>query len=83
MALEDAAVLGEMLARRGPLGDTLSRWVSRRRRRVRWVQNQSRRIGRVAQWSHPLACRLRDALARALPHAGATRAVIRLAEQDL
>ena len=87
MALEDGAVLAELLAERRPepagLPRLLADWEARRRSRVDWVQSQSRRIGRVAQWRSPLACSLRNALARLVPDAASTRALVRMAEQPV
>jgi len=84
MALEDAAVLAELLAARpGDPAPTLAAWEARRRPRVAWVQRQSRRIGRVGQWEGRLAAGLRRAVLRALPDAAASRALERLACQPL
>jgi 2-heptyl-3-hydroxy-4(1H)-quinolone synthase len=83
MALEDVAVLADLMATGLPRGETLDRWARRRESRVRWVQNQSRRIGRIGQWSSPLACRIRNEAARRLPNSWATRVLVRLAEQTL
>ena len=83
MALEDVAVLWQLIAEKHPLDETQRRWVERREPRVRWVQDQSRRIGRVGQWQSPLACRLRNALMRRVPDSAGTRALRRMAEQPI
>jgi 2-polyprenyl-6-methoxyphenol hydroxylase-like FAD-dependent oxidoreductase len=83
MALEDVAVLAELLVEKRPLDPTLAAWAARRMPRARWVQDQSRRIGRIGQLEHPLACALRNLVLRAVPDAAATRALARLAEQPL
>lgn len=83
MALEDVAVLAELLGAKGPVADALDAWARRRRPRVEWVQRTSRRIGRVAQWEGRLACGLRNALLRALPERGALRTLERLAAQPI
>jgi 2-polyprenyl-6-methoxyphenol hydroxylase-like FAD-dependent oxidoreductase len=87
MALEDVAVLGELLgggaALEGDLESVLRAWRERREPRVRWVQDQSRRIGRVAQWEGRLACALRNGLARLLPDGASERALVRMAEQPI
>jgi 2-heptyl-3-hydroxy-4(1H)-quinolone synthase len=87
MALEDVAVLSELLGERRALADGLDgafrAWFERREPRVRWVQDQSRRIGRVAQWEGRLACALRNGLVRLLPDRANERALVRMAEQPI
>jgi len=87
MALEDVAVLAELLATAGgpaaPPEAALAAWMARREARVRWIQDQSRRIGRVAHWEGALACALRNALVRAIPDRANERALVRLAEQPI
>jgi 2-heptyl-3-hydroxy-4(1H)-quinolone synthase len=83
MALEDSAVLAELLAEKRPLVETLARFQARREGRVRWVQNQSRRFGRLAQWENGAACALRNLLLRAIPDAAAARALERLADAPI
>jgi 2-polyprenyl-6-methoxyphenol hydroxylase-like FAD-dependent oxidoreductase len=83
MALEDTAVLCELLAAGRSVGETLALWAGRRQARVAWVQNQSRRIGRVGQWQNPLACALRNLLVRVTPDRAAQRALLRMAEQPI
>jgi len=87
MALEDVAVLAELLATPGALDDgldaALAAWMERREPRVRWVQDQSRRIGRVAQWEGRAACALRNTLVRRLPDRANERALVRMAEQPI
>jgi 2-polyprenyl-6-methoxyphenol hydroxylase-like FAD-dependent oxidoreductase len=70
--IEDAYAL--RLALRGTRDDhaALAAYERLRARRVRTLAERSRRIGRVAQWQGPLACRLRDAILRAMP----SRAVV-------
>jgi 2-polyprenyl-6-methoxyphenol hydroxylase-like FAD-dependent oxidoreductase len=87
MAIEDAVVLGELLAAPGALAgglaEALAAWSDRREPRVRWVQDQSRRIGRVAQWQGRVACALRNALVRCVPDSANERALARMAEQPI
>ncbi len=82
MALEDAVVLADELAKR-PLREALPAWVERRRRRALFIQTQSRRIGRLGQRQHPLACALRDFAVRALPDRLAARTLERLLAQEI
>ena len=51
MALEDSAVLVELLRDELPVEVALGRFVERRVGRVRWVQNQSRRV--LPHCGHP------------------------------
>jgi 2-polyprenyl-6-methoxyphenol hydroxylase-like FAD-dependent oxidoreductase len=83
MALEDVAVLAELLEGGLRLAEILALWHARREPRVRFVQNQSRRIGRVGQWGHPWLCALRNAALRALPDRLAAAALERIAAQPL
>lgn len=68
-AIEDAVVLADCLAHsKGDVPDALRAYESRRAPHTARVVFTSRRIGRIAQWSNPLACKLRDALvARSSP----------------
>lgn len=64
MAMEDAAVLADELARaakvKTSLPVALDRYVARRRARVAKVVNLSRRIGEEGQRTGWVACRLRN-----------------------
>jgi 2-polyprenyl-6-methoxyphenol hydroxylase-like FAD-dependent oxidoreductase len=83
MALEDAAVLAELVGKGGPPEEILPAWQARRRPRALFVQTQSRRIGRVGQLSGRLACAARNALVRALPDRLAASALERLLAQEI
>jgi 2-polyprenyl-6-methoxyphenol hydroxylase-like FAD-dependent oxidoreductase len=65
-ALEDAVVLAACLDGATNLPTALRAYEQRRIARTTGLVRQSRRIGQVGQWQHPLACALRDALARHL-----------------
>jgi 2-polyprenyl-6-methoxyphenol hydroxylase-like FAD-dependent oxidoreductase len=82
MALEDAVVLDDELAKR-PLREALPAWVERRRGRALFIQTQSRRIGRMGQLQHPVACALRDLAVRALPDRIAASTLERLLAQEI
>jgi 2-polyprenyl-6-methoxyphenol hydroxylase-like FAD-dependent oxidoreductase len=83
MALEDVAVLAELIGNGLPRSEVLSQWARRRQGRVRWVQNQSRRIGRIGQWSNPLACGIRNRVAKNIPDAWTTGVLARLAGRPI
>jgi 2-heptyl-3-hydroxy-4(1H)-quinolone synthase len=83
MALEDSAVLAEVLTQDGELENQLAQWVARREPRVRWVQNQSRRIGRVGQLEGALACRLRNTVVRLTPDRASASALRKIANQPI
>lgn len=83
MALEDSAVLVELLRERVADRDVFGQLRARRAARVRWVQSQSRRIGRVAQLGGGAACRLRNAVLRVIPDAANARALRRMASQPI
>ncbi|MCB9778614.1 MAG: FAD-dependent monooxygenase [Alphaproteobacteria bacterium] len=69
MAIEDAWELAGLLAREPVPADLPAALAAVRGARVRHVVQTSERIGRVAQWSHPLACWIRDTSARFTPDA--------------
>jgi 2-polyprenyl-6-methoxyphenol hydroxylase-like FAD-dependent oxidoreductase len=83
MALEDAAVLIELIQTAGPLSKILESYQTRRQARVDWVQSQSRRIGQIGQFENPLACRLRNALVKLVPNHTSTHALRRLASKPI
>lgn len=66
-AIEDAVALGAHLRGATDAAAALRRYEAARRPRATLIQRRSRQIGVVAQWSHPLACALRDGAVRALP----------------
>ncbi|MGO9597277.1 MAG: FAD-dependent monooxygenase [Isosphaeraceae bacterium] len=63
-AIEDAVVLADCLSRGSDVAEALRAYESRRIPRTRRVVSESRQAGTIAQWSNPLACRLRKALLR-------------------
>ncbi len=66
-AVEDAVALADELAAGGEPAAALRRYEARRRERTRAVVLESRRLGRLAQWSNPLARAARDLALRAVP----------------
>jgi 2-polyprenyl-6-methoxyphenol hydroxylase-like FAD-dependent oxidoreductase len=60
MAMEDAAVLAEELAKGGKIEDALSSYARRRKPRVETVMRISREVGRDGQRTGALGCWLRD-----------------------
>jgi 2-polyprenyl-6-methoxyphenol hydroxylase-like FAD-dependent oxidoreductase len=83
MALEDSAVLVEMLLGDIPVEQSLIGFTARRKTRVDWVQNQSRRIGSVAQWQNGPACALRNQLLRWTPDRLNSAALRKMARQSV
>jgi 2-polyprenyl-6-methoxyphenol hydroxylase-like FAD-dependent oxidoreductase len=83
MALEDSAVLVELLGAGDPLPAALAAYVARRNDRVRWVQTQSRRIGRIGQLEGAVVCALRNAALRLVPDSSSTAALRRMASQPI
>ena len=76
MAIEDAAVLARCLSQTEDVPAALRAYERRRFRRTAWITRESLRYGRVAQWQHAGAVRLRDTLFRLAPPA-VTRATFR------
>ena len=66
-AIEDAVTLAECLEGRENIGAALELYEARRTRRTAAIVRGSRRLGRIGQLQNPLACRLRDAVLKALP----------------
>jgi len=66
MAIESAEVLAASLGENAAVEAALLAYERRRRPRTTFVTRQSRRIGRLAQWSNPFACELRNLLVRLL-----------------
>lgn len=65
-AIEDAVVLGACLKKEADIPTALRLYESTRLKRVQRVVTQSRRIGWLAQLENPLACTLRNVLAKYL-----------------
>lgn len=82
MALEDVAVLCELLAG-AEWDDVIPAFVARREPRVRFVVDQSRRLGRLAQLENRVAIALRNAIVRATPDRVAQRAAERAAASEM
>ncbi|MGW9197722.1 FAD-dependent monooxygenase [Micromonospora chersina] len=65
-ALEDAVVLGRRL-RDDDVAGALRRYEAARRRRADGLTRQARMLGRVGQWSNPVACWIREQMIRRAP----------------
>jgi 2-heptyl-3-hydroxy-4(1H)-quinolone synthase len=83
MALEDSAVLVELLRDGVSIDELFPRFAARRADRVRWVQKQSRRIGRIGQLEGALACGLRNLVFRLVPDRASTSALRKMASQAI
>jgi 2-polyprenyl-6-methoxyphenol hydroxylase-like FAD-dependent oxidoreductase len=66
-AIEDALVLAACLAASSDIASALRAYQARRIPRTGKIVLASRRIGKIAQWSHPALCFLRNAAVRATP----------------
>jgi 2-polyprenyl-6-methoxyphenol hydroxylase-like FAD-dependent oxidoreductase len=69
MAIEDAAVLARCLCETEDVAAALRAFEARRFRRTAWITRESLRYGRIAQWQHAAAVRLRETIFRATPAA--------------
>jgi 2-polyprenyl-6-methoxyphenol hydroxylase-like FAD-dependent oxidoreductase len=69
LAIEDAAVLARCLTQTEDVPAALRAYERRRFRRTAWITRESLRYGRVAQWQHAGAVRLRETLFRLAPPA--------------
>jgi 2-polyprenyl-6-methoxyphenol hydroxylase-like FAD-dependent oxidoreductase len=72
-AIEDAIVLDSCLATGAPLEEALGTYAAKRIPRANRVVVESRRVGAIAQWSHPLAVKVRDTLLRVTPAASVAK----------
>ncbi len=70
-ALEDAVVLGQVMAG----GAGLGAYDRARRHRTQMIARRSRQFGAVAQWASPLSAGLRNAALRMLPASSLTRSL--------
>ncbi|MEM8931512.1 MAG: FAD-dependent monooxygenase [Acidobacteriota bacterium] len=66
-AIEDAVVLADRVARSDDPVAGLRRYETARMDRANGFVDASHRFGRLAQWAHPLSCRLRDAMLALTP----------------
>ncbi len=62
LAIEDAFILARKLGDSADMHSALRAYEAARVKRTAWVIRKSRQIGTVAQWVHPLAVKLRNAL---------------------
>ncbi|HEY0019824.1 MAG TPA: FAD-dependent monooxygenase [Longimicrobium sp.] len=69
MAIEDAAVLARCLCETDDVPAALRAFEARRFRRTAWITRESLRYGRVGQWQHAAAVRMREMIFRATPAA--------------
>jgi 2-polyprenyl-6-methoxyphenol hydroxylase-like FAD-dependent oxidoreductase len=75
-------VLGRCLRADGDVARALRRYEELRQSRTQAITTQSRRIGSVAQWSHPLACRLRNLLLTLTPPQLQVRGIVPILAYD-
>ncbi len=66
-ALEDAVVLSSCFCRTNTIPQALQQYEQERISRTSVIVTQSARTGKVAQWEHPLACRIRNQWVKMLP----------------
>jgi len=83
MAIEDAWVLAQQLAEAPTIAHALEAYEKIRMPRVRAIHRASRVLGRVAQWQHPAACGLRNAIFRAIPASVQVRGLKKLIEDGV
>ena len=83
MAIEDAAVVGNLVRQQGLSEETWARFSALRGPRTRAIVNRSYQLGRMAQWSDPFRSRLRDGLMRLVPARLTQRQMRALYQVDL
>ena len=67
MALEDAVVIANCLARAGSVAEAFTQFESLRYDRAAFITKRSRQVGNVGQWENRLAVTARDIASRLLP----------------
>jgi 2-polyprenyl-6-methoxyphenol hydroxylase-like FAD-dependent oxidoreductase len=77
-ALEDAVVLGSVMASGAGLAD----YERQRRRRTQMIARRSRQLGVVAQWASPAAVSLRNIALRSLPSSSFARSLAPVLDWD-
>lgn len=82
MAIESAVVLAFALRASLSLEGALGTYQAIRRRRTAGVTQGSWRVGKLASWSHPLACAVRDWLMRRTSPTAFARQTARFAGED-
>ncbi len=82
-AIEDAVVLADRLLKTSSIESGFREYEQVRVDRTSRIVKHSRLFGRVAQWKNPLACWLRDALARSTPDRVSLRETRKLWAFDL
>ena len=82
-AIEDAVVLARALRGASDVPAALRDYAARRIGRTSAIARQSHQVGQVGQWESPLACELRDWLARRLLPRLQQRQIARLVEHQV
>jgi 2-polyprenyl-6-methoxyphenol hydroxylase-like FAD-dependent oxidoreductase len=82
-ALEDAVVLARCVSGSAAPADAIAAYERTRRPRVDAIVRESRQVGRIAQWQHPLAVRLRDLLISVMPAKVQERRLQAIVEYDV
>jgi len=83
MAIEDSAVLCEMLSDERSWADVIPAFAARREPRVRSIVDQSRRIGQIAQLENPALASLRNWIVWATPRRVAQAAALRAIDAEI
>lgn len=81
-ALEDVAVLMDELQQQQTVRQAFQAFEYRRLKRTKYIVDMSWQVGRVAQWSNPLAIWVRNGLCRFLPPSITQRGLKNLLETD-
>lgn len=79
-AIEDAATLGQCIAKGSDMFEAFLEFEKRRLKRTRWITNTSWRLGKMAQLENPLLASLRNQALRLTPASAAERQLKKLAE---
>jgi 2-polyprenyl-6-methoxyphenol hydroxylase-like FAD-dependent oxidoreductase len=75
MAIEDAAILANMLSDSRPVDETFLAFERKRIHRTTTIVKESWQLGRIAQWENKLLITLRDTLLRLTPPSVAERQI--------
>ena len=78
LALEDVAVLTEVLSKESEVVKALALYESRRLARVRLIRDRSLMAGKIAQWESRIAIKIRNGMFRMMPSKAISKDLVQL-----
>jgi 2-polyprenyl-6-methoxyphenol hydroxylase-like FAD-dependent oxidoreductase len=81
-AIEGATILGKTIAKATDIQEAFRLFGQKRLKRTAFIVNRSWQIGKVAHWSNPFLCALRNLAFRMVPKSAAEKQVQQILEVD-